>query len=82
MLDSKLDVAAVLRKPYRHRKRTLYASIEALVEGRNAFVHTGEMDLTLYDEALGRALTDIVEAVDRAYAAIGSRFGFTPIREY
>jgi hypothetical protein len=82
MLDSKLDIAAALRKPYRRRKSPLYDSLEALVEGRNAFVHAGEMDSSLYDEALNRTLTDIVEAVDRAYAAIGSHFGFTPIREY
>jgi hypothetical protein len=82
MLDSKLDIAAALRKPYRRRKTTLFDSIEALVEGRNAFVHVGEMDLSLYDKALDRTLTDIVEAVDRAYAAIGSHFGFTPIHDY
>jgi hypothetical protein len=82
MLDSKLDIAAALRKPYRRRKSTLYDSIEALVGGRNAFVHAGQMDMSLYDKALNRTLTDIAEAVDRAYIAIGSRFGFTPIREY
>lgn len=82
MIDSKLDIAAALRKRYRRRKTTLYDSIEALVEGRNAFVHAGEMDLSLYDKALDRTLTDIVEAVDRAYAAIGSHFGFTPIHDY
>lgn len=82
MLDSKLDIAAALRKPYRRRKVTLYNSIEALVEGRNAFVHAGEMDLSLYDEALNGTLTDIVEAVDRAYSAIGSHFGFIPIEDY
>jgi hypothetical protein len=40
------------------------------------------MDLSLYDKALDRTLTDIVVAVDRAYAAIGSHFGFTLIHDY
>lgn len=82
LLDSKLDIAAALRKPYRKRRTNLFDSIEALVEGRNAFVHTGQMDLSLYDKALDRTLTDIVEAVDRAYDAIGSHLDFTPIRDY
>jgi hypothetical protein len=82
LLDIGLDIAAALRKPYRRRKRSLYDSIEALVERRNAFVHAGEMDLSLYDKALNRTLDDIVEAVDRAYVALGSHFKFQPIRSY
>jgi hypothetical protein len=82
LLDSKLDIATALRKPYRRRKRTLYDSIEGLVERRNTFVHQGDMDLSLYDKTLNRMLTDIVEAVDRAYAAIGRHFGFALISEY
>jgi hypothetical protein len=82
LLDAKLDIVAALRKPYRRRKATLFASIEALVERRNAFVHTGEMDLSLYDKLLNQTLTDIVEAVNRAYAVIGTRFGFTPIHDF
>jgi hypothetical protein len=82
MLDGKLDLAAALRKPYRRRKVTLFDSIEVLVEKRNAFVHAGEMNLSLYDKALNSTLADIVEAVDRAYSTIGSHFGFTPIQDY
>jgi hypothetical protein len=46
LLDGKLDIVAALRKPYRRRKITLFDSIEALVEKRNAIVHAGEMDLS------------------------------------
>ncbi|GJM00567.1 MAG: hypothetical protein DHS20C07_22460 [Methyloligella sp.] len=82
MLDNNIDIAAALRKPYRSRKLTLYDSIEALVEGRNDFVHTGKMDLTLYDRELERHLVDIVEAIDRAYGVMGSCFDFIPIHDY
>ena len=82
LLDGKLDIASAMRKPYRRRKMTLYDSIEAPVENRNAFVHAGEMSLTLYDKALKQMLADIVEAVDRAYEAIGGHFNFVPIRAY
>lgn len=82
LLDNRLDLAAAMRKPFRRRKISLFDSIEALVEGRNAFVHAGEMNLSLYDRELERTLGDIIEAVDRCYQAIGSRFGFTPLTDY
>lgn len=82
ILDNRLDLAAEMRKPFRRRKVNLFDSIESLVKTRNAFVHAGEMDLLLYDRELGRVLTDIVEAVDRCYQSIGSRFGFTPLTSY
>lgn len=82
LLDSKLDLAAAMRKPFKRRRVTLFDQIEALVDGRNAFVHTGEMDLSLYGREIEKVLTDIVEAVDRCYKAIGSHFKFTPLTEY
>ena len=82
LLDDHLDLAAAMRKPFKRRKETLFDRIEALVEGRNAFVHAGDMDMSLYDRELEKVVTDIVEAVDRCYAAIGTRFGFTPLIDY
>jgi hypothetical protein len=82
LLDSKLDIGGAMRKPHKRRKVSLYDSIEALVEGRNAFVHAGQMNMQLYDKYLGTSLADIVEAVDRAYAAIGRHYGFSPIHDY
>lgn len=82
LLDNRLDLAAAMRKPYKCRKVTLYDQIEGLVEGRNAFVHAGDMDMALYDKELDKVLTDIVAAVDRCYYAIGDRFGFTPLTDY
>ncbi len=82
MIDPKLDIAAAFRRPHRRRKTDLFESIEALVEGRNAFVHAGEMDMSLYDRELTRLMEDIVVAVNRAYTAIGKHFGFEPIHDY
>jgi hypothetical protein len=82
LLDSKLDIGAAMRKPYKRRKVTLYDSIESLVERRNEFVHAGHMNIELYDKKLKTILTDIVEAVDRAYATIGKHHGFAPIHDY
>lgn len=79
MIDSKLDLAAAMRKPYRRRKTSLYVSIEDVVETRNAFVHSGDIDTQLFDKQLELILDDIVVAVDRTYDAIGNHFDFSPI---
>ena len=82
LLDNSLDLAGAMRKPYKRRKTTLYDQIETLVERRNAFVHVGDMDMSLYDKELQVTLADIVEAVDRCYQAIGRRYDFTPVTYY
>lgn len=82
LLDSRLDLAAAMRRPFRRRRVTLYDRIEGLVEGRNAFVHSGKMNQLLYDRELRNVLTDVVEAVDRCYISIGDHFGFKPLTDY
>ncbi|WP_162620578.1 hypothetical protein [Limimaricola cinnabarinus] len=82
LIDPKLDLASAMRKPYNGRKTTLYDSIEDLIEGRNAFVHAGHMNMRLFDKKTQTTLSDLVVAIDRAYNEIGSHFSFTPIKNY
>ncbi len=82
IMDSKLDFGGAMKKLYRRRKVSLYDSIEALVEGRNAFVHEGEMDMTLFDKKMQIVLDDIVTAVDPAYECIGRQYKFVPLHDY
>ncbi len=49
LIDPKLDLAGVMRKPYRGEKQSLFDSIESLVEDRNEFVHTGKMNWKFTD---------------------------------
>lgn len=82
LIDPKLDVGGAMRKPYKRRKISLYDSIEALIDERNAFVHEGLMNMTLYDRQLKKTLDDIVAAVDRAYECIADHYMFAPIHDY
>jgi hypothetical protein len=82
LIDQNLDIGGALKKPYKRRKVTHFDSIEEIVESRNAFVHTGEMNLGLYDKQINSTFQDFVEAVDRAYDAIGKHYAFTPIHDY
>ena len=79
LLDPSLDIGGAMRKPYRGRSVSLYDSIESLVEGRNKFVHSGRMNIELYDNKFKILLDDIEEAVDRAYEIIGKDYEFSPV---
>ncbi len=82
LIDPKLDIAGAMRKPYRGRKANLYESIENLVEGRNCLVHTGELDLRLFDKQLTTAMADLTEAINRAYNYLAKHYGFVPNHSY
>jgi hypothetical protein len=82
LLDPKLDIGATLRKPYRRRKKSLFDSIEKLVEDRHKFVHTGGMNVKFFDPQLETALSDIEVAVNRAYEFVALHYGFVPSHDY
>lgn len=82
LLDPKLDLAAPLRKPYRRRRLSLYESLEALVENRNALVHAGELNLGLFDKKLETTMSDLTEAANRTYNHIAKHYGFIPNHDY
>lgn len=81
-VDSRLDLGAVLRRPYRRRRVPLYDSIEAMVEARHDFVHTGKVHLELTDAAIRQALNDFEAAVDRVYVRVYEVYGWRVNRDY
>ncbi len=82
LIDPKLDIGGVLRRPYRRRKQSLFDSLEALVEDRNRLVHTGEINVGLFDKHLQTVLRDLTEAVNRAYNHIAKHNGFESNHSY
>jgi hypothetical protein len=82
LLDPKLDIGAALRKPYRRRKKSLFVSVEQLVEDRHVFVHTGRMNMKFFDPQLQTALSDIEVAVNLAYECVAAHYGFVPSHDY
>jgi hypothetical protein len=76
LLDQKLDIGGALRKPYRRRHVGLFDSIEALVEQRHVFVHTGLMNTAFSDKKLQIAIRDFEVAVDRVYRRIAEYYGW------
>jgi hypothetical protein len=82
LLSPKLDVGAALRKPYRGRKKSLFDSIEGLVEDRNVFVHIGRVNTRFFDSQLQTVLSDIEVAVNRTYECVAKHYGFVPSHDY
>lgn len=82
LLDSGMNLAGVLRKPYRRRKISLFDSIEHCVEDRNAFVHSGLVNINLTDQKLQTILADFEIGVERCYQEFGRRFKFVPQHAY
>lgn len=81
-IEPKIDIAAVLRKPYRGRSQSLYDFIEGVVEDRNQLVHSGEINIKLFDKQLKSLFVDLTQAVDCVYHHIAKSHGFEPIHDY
>lgn len=81
-IDDKLDLCSVLRKPYRNRKKTLYDTIEHIVDLRNKIVHTGYIDNKISDAIIKQTIVDMEAAVDRVYTRFGECYDFVPNRNY
>ena len=71
-----------MRKPYRRRRKSLFDSIEQLIEDRNEFVHTGGVNIRFFDAQLNAALSDMEVAVNRAYECIAAHYRFVPSHDY
>jgi len=66
-VDKNIDFATALRKPYRRRKISLYASLENIIDSRHRIIHRGQLDLQLDDEAISSMLHDVKEGIIRCY---------------
>lgn len=73
-IDSKLDLAGALRRPFQRRKQSLYELLEALVVIRHDFVHRAELDFTYSTKSLIQLVHDIDAAMSRIDAAISARY--------
>lgn len=75
-LEPDLDLAGVLRKPYRRRKKSLFETLEQLVLQRHAFIHKGHMETSFDDADVKRALDDLEASVIRCYRRITEYYGW------
>lgn len=77
-LNRKINIEAWLKKPYHNRKTTLFDSITEVINTRNYIVHTGNMDLRIFDKQILKIMKDMTEAINRVYDGFGDIFDFEP----
>ncbi len=75
-IDSRLDLAAPLRRPYHGRKVPLYDSIDQLLERRHALIHHLELSTTYSDQARQRDFADLGAGIRRVYEYLLERYGW------
>lgn len=73
-IDSKLNILAPLKRPYRHRKVNLLERMEHLVTRRHALIHGMQFDINLDREKLEAVIHDLTVSVSRVYQHITSYF--------
>jgi len=81
-IDARLDVAGVLRKPYRRRRRSLYESFAALIKHRHDIIHRSETLTNFTDDLAITALEDLEAGITRVYTMIVRTFGWHFIKEW
>jgi hypothetical protein len=69
-LETKLDLAGILRRPYRKRRQSFFETIELLVSARHDFVHRAKLDLGLTDKRMYDLIYDLDVAMTRVYTRI------------
>jgi hypothetical protein len=82
LINNKLDIASVLKKPYKRRKTSLFESINLCIDSRNELVHTGQINILLIDKNIEKIIDDFEVAVDRIYKLISEHYNFKPLQWY
>ncbi|OGP95801.1 MAG: hypothetical protein A2157_09790 [Deltaproteobacteria bacterium RBG_16_47_11] len=75
-LDTKLDIAGALRKPYHRRSQSLFESLESLVLSRHDFIHRATVDPTMTDERIESLIYDLDASMTRVYRHITEHYGW------
>ncbi|WP_394908092.1 hypothetical protein [uncultured Mesonia sp.] len=69
-LDSRIDFAGVLKRPYRRRKKSLFDSLEEMTEIRNEIIHSASSPIFLDDDYIQDLLNIIHDSVERCYTEL------------
>jgi hypothetical protein len=72
LVDRRIDLAGLLRKPCRRRKTVLLDSLRDMVNRRHAFVHSSRLGLDLEDKLIWRFVDDLEIAIEKFYRYLTS----------
>jgi len=75
-LMPRLNLAAVLQRPYRRRRETLYDTLRWMITTRHAVIHRATLDLELTDERMNALIYDLASLVARVQKAVCAYHGW------
>ena len=75
-LDNRLDFAAVLKKPYKRRKKTLFDSLEEMVTIRNEIIHRASSPIMLNDDYIKEIMNITEDSIDRCQKELVKIYGW------
>lgn len=81
-IHPRVDVAGVLRKPYRRRRRSLYESFTTLIKHRHDIIHRSETLTNFTDELAIAALEDLEVGITRVYTMIVRTLGWHFVKDW
>jgi len=82
LLNTNIDIALWLKKPYHNRKKSLFDSISEIIEIRNAIVHEAYIDTSMSDKKTNVVINDFVTAVERVYCGFAKVYNYEAIWPY
>lgn len=82
LIDKSLDFEECWTRTKSGKPKRLAAQIEDLVADRNAFVHSGKMNMNFYDKNAKSAISRLIQAANKSHEKLGSFYNFEPITYY
>lgn len=78
-LDQRLDISGILKRPYRRRRETLYASLDNIFEQRHTQIHRNQFRIDYTKDELQRDIDNVKISIERSYLHFIDTYGWHPL---
>lgn len=75
-INKKIDFAAVLKKPYRRRKKNLFDTLEEMTELRNTIIHDASSPVILEENYIKDSINILHDSIERCYKELTNISGW------
>lgn len=69
-INKKFDFAAVLKKPYRRRKKNLFESLEEMTDFRNLIIHDASSPVMLQEDYIKDCINIMHDSIEKCYVEL------------
>lgn len=75
-IDKQLDLASVLKKPYKRRKKSLFDSLEEITTLRNEIIHQASTPILIDDKYISDSFNMLHDSIEMCYKYITTKKGW------